>query len=62
VIEMVGRLVGSPVPLERQASQKGDVTRTGGSTERISDAVGWRAVTDLETGLKAQIDWHRHAV
>ncbi|HSJ34610.1 MAG TPA: NAD-dependent epimerase/dehydratase family protein, partial [Acidimicrobiia bacterium] len=59
VIETVGRLVGSPISLERQVSQKGDVTRTGGSTDKISDAVGWRAVTDLESGLKAQIDWHR---
>lgn len=61
VIETVGRLIGIPVRLERQGHQRGDVTRTGGSTERIWKAVGWRPVTDLETGLKAQIEWHRGA-
>jgi UDP-glucuronate 4-epimerase len=59
VIETVGRLIGGPVRLERQGHQRGDVTRTGGSTDKICNAVGWRPVTDLETGLKAQIEWHR---
>lgn len=60
VIEMVGSLVGTPVRLDRQAHQKGDVTRTGGSTDRIQDEVGWQPQTDLQAGLTAQIEWHRH--
>lgn len=58
VIALVERLVGRPVPLDRRPPQAGDVIRTGGSVRRIQEATGWRAATDLETGLSRQVEWH----
>ena len=40
VIDLVGELVGSPVPIERRGVAAGDVTRTGGSVERAA-LLGW---------------------
>ena len=59
MLDLVGRLVGTPVPVERRPAQAGDVRRTGGSTARIARALGWRPQVDLETGLARQVEWHR---
>jgi nucleoside-diphosphate-sugar epimerase len=59
VLDVVGRLTGTPVPVDRRPAQPGDVRRTGGSTDRITAALGWRPTVDLETGLAEQIEWHR---
>jgi nucleoside-diphosphate-sugar epimerase len=60
VLDLVGRLTGTPVPVDRRPAQPGDVRRTGGSTDRLTAALGWRPTVDLETGLAEQIRWHRH--
>jgi nucleoside-diphosphate-sugar epimerase len=59
VIELLEELAGSPVPTERHPVQSGDVQRTGGSTDRIRELLGWFPVTDLRRGLQLQLDWHR---
>lgn len=59
VIDLVGELVGRPVPLDRLAAQPGDVQRTGGSIERANELLGWSPQTDIRTGLAAQVAWHR---
>jgi nucleoside-diphosphate-sugar epimerase len=59
VLDLVGRLTGAPVPLDRRPAQPGDVHRTGGSTDRIAAALGWAPTVDLETGVARQIEWHR---
>jgi UDP-glucuronate 4-epimerase len=59
LIEMVGEAVGQPVPVDRQPTQAGDATKTGGSTERIAEVLGWEAATSLEDGIAAQVAWHR---
>jgi nucleoside-diphosphate-sugar epimerase len=58
-LDLVGRLVGRPVPVERRPAAAGDVRQTGGSTERIVGALGWRPVVGLESGLARQVEWHR---
>jgi nucleoside-diphosphate-sugar epimerase len=58
-LDLVGRLAGTPVPVDRRPAQAGDVRRTGGSTDRITAALGWAPSVDLETGLAAQVEWHR---
>lgn len=63
VIDVVGDLVGRPVALDQYPPQAGDVRRTGGSTQLARTHLGWAPQFPLETGLKAQVDWHlaRHA-
>lgn len=59
LIDTVGDSVGTPVPVERQPAQPGDVARTGGSIERARELLGWSPVTDISAGVAAQVAWHR---
>lgn len=58
-LDLVGRLAGRAVPVDRRPAQPGDVRRTGGSTERIAAALGWKPAVSLEEGLERQVAWHR---
>jgi nucleoside-diphosphate-sugar epimerase len=57
VIRLIGELAGSPILLERSGSEAGDVQRTGGSTERAHQLLGWEPRVSLEDGLAAQVAW-----
>lgn len=59
VIEIVERITGRQIPLDRQASQKGDVHRTGGSIERAEAVLGWKPEVTVPEGLERQVTWHR---
>jgi nucleoside-diphosphate-sugar epimerase len=59
VIEVVEAVSGQTVQLERHSVSVGDVTRTGGSADMIADALGWRAETSLEDGIRAQVAEYR---
>jgi UDP-glucuronate 4-epimerase len=61
VIAMVEKVTGSSVVLDRRDRQPGDVTRTGGATERAGELLGWTPRTGLLDGLQAQADWQRSA-
>ena len=58
VVELVGDLVGRPVRLERRAAEPGDVERTGGSSRRAAQALGWSPAVRLPEGLAEQVRWH----
>ncbi|MDP9302328.1 MAG: GDP-mannose 4,6-dehydratase, partial [Actinomycetota bacterium] len=51
VVETVGQLVGRSVELERRPPQPGDVARTGGSTDRARDLLGWEPTVPFRAGL-----------
>ena len=59
IVRLVGELTESPVALDRQPAQPGDVERTGGSIERAVGLLGWRPRVGLPDGLAAQLAWHR---
>jgi len=59
VIATVEELAGQPVPIDHHPEQSGDVTRTGGSTERARSWLGWSPQVDLRDGLAQQLAWHR---
>jgi nucleoside-diphosphate-sugar epimerase len=55
-------LVGGPSPVvTRTAAAPGDVTRTWASTERAARLLGWTARTDLDEGLRRQLEWQKNA-
>ena len=59
VARVVEALVGRPVPLDRQPSERGDVERTGGSTEHAARLLGWTPKVSLEDGVSRQVAWQR---
>jgi nucleoside-diphosphate-sugar epimerase len=58
VIEVVERLTGKRVDLDRRPPQAGDVERTGGAVELARDLLGWTPQVPIEEGLERQVRWH----
>jgi nucleoside-diphosphate-sugar epimerase len=59
ILELVARLTGRTLEIERRPVQPGDVMRTGASIELARRLLGWRPRVGLEDGLARQIQWHR---
>lgn len=53
-LDVLAGIAGRPLRVHRQAAVAGDVLRTGGSADRIRDALGWQPTVDIVTGLRAQ--------
>lgn len=58
LIATVGEVVGPP-NIERHDPERGDVTRTSGTTDVARTALGWSPVVGLSEGVRAQAAWHR---
>lgn len=58
LIALLSELLGRSIPVRRLPPQPGDVERTGASTARAQELLGWRPRTDLRTGLAQQVAWH----
>lgn len=59
VVDVVERLTGRAIDLDRQPVQAGDVTRTGGSIDAASTILGWRPQVSVVEGLQRQVRWHQ---
>lgn len=59
VLEIVEKLTGAPLKVERSAAVDGDVRITGGSTEAFVAATGWHSTVTVEEGLERHLAWAR---
>lgn len=59
VLQVIGDLVGRPVPVEYQDRAPGDPDLTHACVDRLRTAIGWVPVTNLVDGLAVQVDHHR---
>lgn len=59
VIGAIERLAGTSIRLDRRGDQAGDVARTGGSSARAREILGWAPTVSIEDGLARQVAWHR---
>ncbi len=59
VLELVGRVVGKPVVLQREPEQKGDMRDTYADTSRARADLGFAPSHTLEQGLAAEYEWLR---
>ena len=57
LIEIVGSVVGSPVPVDASPAQAGDVARTGGDVSLAAEILAWKPVVTLAEGVARQIAW-----
>lgn len=57
VIDLINEISGRPLKIDRRPGVAGDVFRTGGSTERIRQDLGWSAGVRLEEGLRRHYAW-----
>lgn len=54
VLEELTAIVGHALRVERHGKALGDVSRTGGATDRIRDTLGWAPRVSLAEGLRAE--------
>ena len=57
VIELFERLSGRRLEVRREPVAAGDVRRTAADTTRARTELGWTPQTQLEEGLRAQLEW-----
>ncbi len=60
VLAMLGELIGTPVQVQEQAREAGDVRDTWADVSAAAAAFGYAPQTRLREGLAAQIAWHRN--
>jgi UDP-glucose 4-epimerase len=61
VLHIIGRLVGRPLNIHREETQKGDMRDTFADTSRARADLGFAPEWTLEAGLAAECDWLRLA-
>jgi UDP-glucose 4-epimerase len=57
VLELVGRVAGRPITIQREPAQKGDMRHTYADTSRARQDLAFAPRVTLEEGLKAQHRW-----
>lgn len=57
VLKMIEKISGKALRIRYEEKVRGDVFRTGGSTQKIEKMLDWRPNVDLETGLKHHYQW-----
>jgi nucleoside-diphosphate-sugar epimerase len=59
VLAVIGEVTGGTVDVRYEPTVRGDVFRTGGSSELARDALGWTPRVSLPEGLERQWEWVR---
>jgi UDP-glucose 4-epimerase len=57
VIDIIGRIVGRPLRVRREATQKGDMRDTYADTSLARRDLGFAPATSLEDGIQAEFQW-----
>jgi UDP-glucose 4-epimerase len=61
VFELIRRITGRPLIVERLEAQRGDMRDTYADTARARGALGFAPAATLEEGLRAQYEWMTEA-
>jgi UDP-glucose 4-epimerase len=61
VLELIARVAGRPVTIQRETAKKGDMRHTYADTSLARRDLGFAPRVSLEEGLTAQYRWMQHA-
>ena len=56
-LTLIAEISGTRLKVVHLGAVRGDVLRTGGSTETIRSTLGWEPRTSIEDGLRSQLQW-----
>jgi UDP-glucuronate 4-epimerase len=59
LLQTIERMVGKPARLDQRPDAPGDVRATWADIGKAGKLLGWEPRVDLETGLRACVDWYR---
>lgn len=59
LLQTIERLAGKPAVLDQRPEAPGDVRATWADIRKAGKLLGWEPRVDLETGLRACVDWYR---
>jgi UDP-glucose 4-epimerase len=59
VIDLIAKLVGRECKIEHKPPQRGDIRKTSADISRARAELGYSPKTDIEKGLRAEVDWYR---
>ena len=57
IFELIRRITGRPLRIERLEAQRGDMRDTYADTTRARADLGFAPTVTLDQGLRAQYDW-----
>ncbi|SFR78044.1 Nucleoside-diphosphate-sugar epimerase [Microbacterium azadirachtae] len=62
VLDVLSGLVGHKLNVRYLERSHGDVFRTGGSSDRAAEVIGWTSRTSIESGLARQLEWAQRTI
>jgi nucleoside-diphosphate-sugar epimerase len=61
VMDLIGRIAGRSLKIQREPAQKGDMRHTYADTSRAQQDLGFAPSVTLEEGLRQQYRWQQTA-
>ncbi len=62
LVSLIERVIGRPIPFDRQGDQPGDVPHTYANIDRAHAAFGYQPTTRVEAGIERFWQWFQEAV
>ena len=58
LIDLIGRILGKPVRVDRRSAHRADVQRTSACIDHAEEVLGWRPERAIEQGVIQTVEWY----